>query len=283
MKVTHILVAFCILFSSCQPSLDYNLSGYTQKIIVEGYITSNDFAKVYLSFNIPLSQKIDSTQMLKNFISVAKVTVSDGIQSEVLTGGYWNKNHFPPFYYSTTNLKGREGGTYTISVVYAGHELYAKTTIPYSDSVTNFQTTSVNDSMRMLKMGIDINTNTKGAYRIYSLKPFENTFTPTPFLFNSDLSLKGYNVFAINPKPTQNMNSLKESNLFRAGDAVLIQVDKMDSISTVFFKGISFGGDNGLGSDIFIGQKDVLKSNISSPGYGIWCGIARRTYPVEIK
>jgi hypothetical protein len=283
MKTNTLILFFCLLIYSCHSDANYDLKGYTQKIIVEGYISSNDYAKVYLSFNVPLSQKIDSMQMLKYFISVAKVTVSDGENTEILTGGYWDRNHYPPFYYASTDLKGKEGSTYHLTVEYSGYKMTSTTTIPYSDSVMYFKTTEVNDSMRALRMFININSKNKGSYKIYSFKPNDTQFYPTLFLFNSNLTLSGQSEFSINPQPSKYAKSYSQNNLFKKGDIVQIQVNKIDSISTEFFKGMSIGGSNGAGNDIFIGQKDALKSNITSPGFGIWCGKATRTYTVEIK
>jgi hypothetical protein len=283
MKINRLILLSCILINSCQSEFNYDLKGYTQKIIVEGYISTNDYAKVYLSLNIPLSQKFDSLQMIKNFISVAKVSISDGVNTEILTGGYVDKKHYPPFYYATTDLKGKEGSTYNLTIEYAGYTLRSTTTIPYSDSVNYFTSTAINDSMRSLKMNINVNSINKGSYKVYTQKSIDNKYYPTPFLFNPNLTQSGPVEYVINPKPAENAKSFKQSNLFKKDDEVKIQVNKIDSIATAFFRGISIGSNNGLGSDIFIGQKDALISNISSPGFGIWYGRATKTYSVKIK
>ena len=111
MKKIIFNILISLLFCSCQPNLDYIISGYTQKIIVEGYISNNEYPKVYLSLNIPFSEEVNSETIVKNVIGSAKVTISDGVNTEILTAGYRDNRHFPPHYYRGTELKGEEGKT----------------------------------------------------------------------------------------------------------------------------------------------------------------------------
>jgi len=264
--------------------LNYEIRGYTQKIIVEGYISNGEFPSVYLSLNIPLSKTIDTVTILENVIRTAKVTISDGEKTEILTSS-WDKTHFPPYVYRGTEMKGVEGKTYYLRVDYSGYTLHSQTTIPYSTPIHKFNTTSVirNNSMRLLTMTLDIDATKKNGYRIFTKKKKDGFYIQTPIVFNSEFSLSGINTFNISPKPDDKDPSSSEGNYFVVGDTVQVKLCTIDSVSTQFFKGLTIFSSSGIGSNFFIGEKDALKSNISSPGFGIWYGNGTRYYQVIIQ
>ncbi len=269
---------------SCKPDLDYEIHGYTQKIIVEGFIANGEYPSVYLSLNIPVSKTVDTITVLENVIRTAKVTISDGEQTEVLTSR-WDKKHFPPYVYRGTELKGIEGKTYYLTVNYGGYTLHSQTTIPLATNILKFNMIPVagNDSMRLLTMTFDIDPATKNAYRVFTKKMKDGFFTQTPIVYNSDFSLSGTNTFNISPKPDTKDPSLSEGSYFAIGDTIQVKLCTIDSITTQFFKALTVFSASGIGTNIFIGEKDALKSNISSPGFGIWYGNGTKTYQVVIK
>lgn len=169
-KIAYLL-AIALIISACKADLDYTISGYTQKIIVEGFIANGEYPSVYLSLNNPLSQKVDTVSILKNVIRTAKVTISDGINTEILTSS-WDKTHFPPYVYRGYDLKGEEGKTYYLKVEYSGYTLTSQTTIPFATDIKQFKTTVVegNDTLKILSMTFNIDTSRKVAYRVSTKK-----------------------------------------------------------------------------------------------------------------
>lgn len=280
MRTISFYILLFLLVTSCRPDLDYTISGYTQKIIVEGYIANGEYPKVYLSLNIPVSEKVDTLTMLKNVIRWAKVTVSDGINSEVLTGG-WDQKHYPPYVYRGTDFKGEEGKTYYLTVEYSGYTLYAQTTIPFATNIQKFNTSPVegNDTLRILSMTLNIDASRKNAYRVFSMKKKDGYYIQTQFVYNSEFTLSGNNSFTISPKTTVMDSSYAEGSYFAKGDTIRVRLCTIDSISTQFFKALTlFSSSTGVGNNFFIGEKDALKSNISSPGFGIWYGNGTTNY-----
>lgn len=284
MKKTIYCILLVLGLLSCKPDLNYEIRGYTQKIIVEGFIANDEYPSVYLSLNIPLSKTVDTITILENVIRTAKVTISDGEHTEILTSR-WDRKHFPPYVYRGTELKGIEGKTYYLTVNYGGYTLYSQTTIPYANSILNFKTEPVagNDSLRLLSMTFDIDPAKKNAYRVFTKKKKDGFYTRTPIVFNSEFSLSGNNTFYISPKPGSNDPSSAEGSYFATGDTVLVKLCTIDSTSTQFFKALTIFSSSGIGTNAFIGEKDPLKSNISSPGFGIWYGNGTKTYQVVIK
>ena len=284
-KIALYLFLLAILYS-CHPDLDYTISGYTQKIIVEGYISNGEYPKVYLTLNVPLSQKIDSINILKNVIRTAKVIVSDGVNTEILTSGWESeKRLFPPYKYFGTNLKGEEGKTYYLTVVFSGYTLHAQTTIPFKTGIVKFDIEPIvgNDSLRSLFMTFNIDSSRKNSYRVFTKKQKDGYFKETPFLYNSEFSLSGSNKFIISPKVTNLDPSYAEGSYFAKGDIIEVRLCTIDSVATQFLKNLTlFSSSNGIGNNLFIGEKDALLSNISSPGFGIWYGNGVTSYTVNI-
>lgn len=285
-KIILIFILCNLLFCSCQPELDYTIRGYTQKIIVEGYIANDEYPVVYLSLNIPFSEEVDSVSIIKNVITSAKVTVSDGTKTEILTAGFWDNKYFPPHQYRGTEIKGEEGKTYYLTIEYGGYTLHAQTTIPHKIENVNFNSIPVtgNDTLRILSMTFNIDPNLKNSFRVYTMKRKDGFYQTIPLLYNPNFLLTGDNTFTISPTPSKEDKSFSEGSYFAKGDTIDVKVCSIDSISTQFFKDLTmFSTATGVGNNIFIGEKDALKSNISLPGFGIWCGSGINIFKVIIK
>lgn len=279
-----IVILFILLFIiSCKPNLDYELHGYTQKIIVEGYIGAGEFPQVYLTLNCPFYERIDSSNIINKVIRTAKVTVCDGENSEILTSE-WETTHFPPYVYRGTTLKGEVGKTYNLQIDYGGYTIYATTTIPYASEVSDFSMSPVQNQteMRILYMNLDI-INQKNGFRVFTKKTNSSDYVESPFVYNENLNLSGKHKFTIVPKPNETDPNYYESGYFRVNTDVLVKVISIDSVSTQFFKSLTMFSSNGLGQNVFIGENESLPSNITSPGFGIWYGYNKRIYLVSIK
>ena len=77
----------CLLSLSmegCDPKWDFT-TDYEPQVVVEGSIESNGFARVYLSYSKALGSTWDSLSISEIPLTTARVEVSDGEKSEVLT------------------------------------------------------------------------------------------------------------------------------------------------------------------------------------------------------
>lgn len=280
-KLYFILFVSIACLAACQPDLDYRVSGYSQKIIVEGIIETGKYPEVYLSLNVPLWKQLDSATILDHVIRYAKVTVSDGENTEILTSK-WAKEHFPPYVYRCTEIVGREGRVYDLKVEYSGHTLYATTTIPSGFVIESVDVAhSKNDSLRALSLKLNVDKHRMNSFRIFTKKAKDKRYVPTPMLFNDEFDLAGIQRFHISPQPLESDSSHAEGNYFAVGDTVFVKVCAMDSVSTLFFKDISLFSS--LGGNSFMSEVKPLHSNISEPGFGIWYGNAVREVRLIIK
>lgn len=276
-----LLIGMLILLVGCYPDIDYTSRGYTEKIIVEGIIESGKYPKIYLSLNVPLSESVDSTTIRDKVIRDAKVTVSDGDIEEILTSK-WDVEHFPPYVYFGTEIKGQTGKTYHLKVEKGGYSVESQTTIPLDFQIDSvyIEPTSI-DSLRTLSVAINVNKDRKNAYRIYTKKSKDKRYIETPIVFNSDFSLDGLQKFTLSPLPNKNDSSFTEGKYFAIGDVVDIKVMAIDSTTTQFFKDLTMFSV--IAGNISINEIKPLSSNITEPGFGIWYGCAVQTKKIIIR
>ncbi len=278
--IINILIVIVLL--ACNPDLDYNVRGYTQKIIVEGTVETGKYPVVYLSLNVPLWKNVDSTSILDHVIRYAKVTVSDGTKTEILTS-MWDKTHFPPYLYRATEIIGEEGKSYQLKVEYSGITLYSNTTIPQGSDIVSIQTSASNisDTLKILSVNIAVDKTKKSGFRFFTKKRLDKRYIETPILFNDELKLNGLHNFKLSPQPTSSDSSYHEGQYFTQGDTIDIKVVAIDSVSVLFFKDLSMFST--AAGNIFLNEVKPLKSNITEPGFGIWYGSAVRNYRYVVK
>lgn len=125
-----ILIAFALLLAAaCTPS--WQPEG-EERLVVEGWIDAGGFPIVMVTTSVPTSteyQSIDDQE--SHLMRHARVTVSDGENSVILTGMY-NDAYFPPYIYKTSDLRGVAGKSYSLKVELPSVGLTAigTTTIP---------------------------------------------------------------------------------------------------------------------------------------------------------
>lgn len=274
-KVLCQFIGISLCFS-CNPDLDYTVKGYTQKIIVEGIVETGKHPEVYLSLNVPLWKSLDSASILDHVIRYAKVTISDGENTEILTSR-WDKTHFPPYVYKATELVGTEGRNYSLKVEYGGYTVTSNTYLPVGtpiDSVS-FGATAT-DTLVTMSVWVNIGSNPERGFRIYTKKQKDKKYIETPVVFNSGYTFTGRQRFNLSPQPAVSDSSYSEGQYFVTGDTVDIRICTLDRTSTDFFKELTiFSTRTG---NLFLNEVKPLKSNISEPGFGIWYGNAVRNY-----
>ncbi|MDR0546721.1 MAG: DUF4249 domain-containing protein [Dysgonamonadaceae bacterium] len=122
-------IILSLLLVACNEDRAIAYVEYEPKIAVEGYIESGQPPIVMLSWTGSFEQSLDTTYLLKHVITAAKVSVSDGETTEVLTLGT-NRDYLPPYVYYGNILKGEPGKTYRLEIEYHNRLITAETTIP---------------------------------------------------------------------------------------------------------------------------------------------------------
>ena len=90
------------------------------QLVVEGWIDNGEFPMVFVTRSVPISEEYQEISNLGQYLERwAKVTISDGEREEVLVGRL-NHSYYPPFYYTTSYMRGEPGKTYRLHVEGSG-------------------------------------------------------------------------------------------------------------------------------------------------------------------
>jgi len=270
-----------LVLLACNPDLDYRVTGYTQKIMVEGSIEAGKYPNVYLTLNVPLWKTLDSATVLDHVIRYAKVSITDGEKTEILTSK-WDKTHFPPYVYQGTELSGEAGKNYQLKVEYSGYTLTANTHLPAPTPIDSlqFKPSGKSDSLVAIVVWVNLAATNQTGIRLFSKKPRDNRFIETPVVYNNQLNLNGKQELTLSPKPLRSDSSYADGPYFRLGETVDILISTIDPAATRFFDGLS--SFSTLTDNIGTTEIKPLPSNISEPGFGIWYGSGSKYYRIKV-
>lgn len=161
MKKLFILLMTLLCLVSCKTEIELEQADYEQKIVVDGWIESGNFANVFLTLSSPFLTNYDSASISQTFLKYAKITLScsNGDMDTLVV--FPQKNTFPPFVYKTTRMKGITGCTYQLMIETRGKTITASTTIPAAPVIDNLRMETVSDSSGYLLMGVQPSTTEK--------------------------------------------------------------------------------------------------------------------------
>ncbi|HET8827972.1 MAG TPA: DUF4249 family protein, partial [Pelobium sp.] len=216
-----LLVAFAIIACEKQPS--NNREGYSPKFVVEGWIEEGGYPYVMLTHNLPFFTAMDSAQLNEVVIRWAKVSVSDGTTTEILTGMKDNR-YFPPYGYKGSEIKGEAGKTYTLKIEYAGNILTAETSIPQNAKLDSIWFTAKEEGLKQqlnVKFSDDaIDTN---FYRLFTRTAEDEIFYPSLLSVQTDKYFNGKQFsLQVNRGPKNNLKIRNEA-FFNTGDTVFVK------------------------------------------------------------
>ena len=278
-----LLFGFFILsaFAACTEEEDL-YKDYQRKFVIEGSIEENGYPLVQVTHNAPFFASLDSAQLEQLIIRWAKVTVSDGTQTEILTARR-DTNYFPPFTYRGTEIKGIAGKTYTLTVEYAGNTLSSVTTIPARATLDSiwFTRAGNSDTLAQLNVRIKDNPAEKNYYKLYTRISKEKLFTPTLLSNQTDKHFNGKELsLQVNRGPKNNL-TVRHEPYFKLGDTVFVKFSSVPETGYEFWS--SFQDEVIGSSNPLIGSTRKIKTNIQGPGTGIWCGYGSTIYKVIAK
>lgn len=262
-----------LLFSCSQDEYDVA----EPMLVVEGWIDAGGFPKVILTQTIPVSDKEHKLDDLGEYvIKWAKVTISDGERSVVLTGKY-SPDYFPPYIYTTGDIRGEAGKTYYLTVQYEDFYATAETTIPAKVNVEGFEAGYENDVYR-IKALIDDNPLEKNWYKFF-IKVFERdsmylssnfaVIDDKDYLFPSSIPVE----FGKSP-----IYDSDRSYILTEKDRVLIKFAQIDSVAYSFWD--NYKNLVELGQNAFFRYSSSLPTNITG-GVGYWFGYGASEYLFE--
>ena len=266
-----LFVFSCLLLfglQSCAP--DY-FEDKRSELVVEGWIEDNRPPVVILSKTLTLSDKYQSLTDLKDYIVTwAKVSVSDGVDTVVLTGKY-DPEYFPPYVYTTGRMFGRVGATYTLMVEYEDIYATAETRILPSPVMENMRVVRSEDSDSLYQIEITMRDESpeKDYYQVFtktgtSSKQF---FASCLGYFTDDVIIDGTFIPVFRGKSAMDEDY---TPYFKENDSVSVKIAHIDNGAYEFWS--TYSKNVNMPSSMFLTAISRVPSNISG-ALGYWCGM----------
>lgn len=275
-----LIICFGLLFLNCNQDEFNTSSKANSKIVVEGWIESDDYAQVILSTSIAIDAVIDSTTILNNVIRSAKVTVSDGEATEVLRLKRDN-DHIPPFVYYGSDILGKEGKEYTLKIEYLNKVIQAKTIIPTVVSLKNayYEKEKVQDTTGYIHIEFDDPFLEKNYYQVTTrIDDEEPVFVPA---FYGNLNDNDFTSNAVKMQINRGVLVFPKSKFkpyFTDGDLVYVKLRSLNKVAYDFWN--SWQNEIVNGRNPIYPANTSLKSNIEG-GLGLWAGYGQSTLVVK--
>lgn len=276
----YLLFLFCLLAISCSNDNFGEQKSTESKIVVEGWIEEGDFANVLLSSSIPVTDVIDSTNVLNHVIRSAKITISDGVNSEVLRVKN-DKNRIPPFVYFGSTLKGESGKDYAIKIEYLDRVIEARTSIPKSVQLKSAEYIKKNaaDTTGYIFVKFDDPAAEKNYYQIATkIEGEEPIFVPSFYGNLDDKNFESASVSAQINRGVILFPKTKFTPYFADGDLIHVKLRTQTKEALDFWN--SWQNEIVNAKNPIYPSNTSLKSNIKG-GIGIWAGYGQSTIIVK--
>lgn len=246
------------------------------RLVVEGWIDSDGYPVVILTSTAIPSQ--DGGDLMDNMIRWGKVSISDGTETVILTGGPDNQ-YFPPYTYRTYRMQGRVGKTYTIEAEYADMKCHASSTLLPPPAIDSITLHPIEDNPPFYAATLYMTSTGEGCYRIFTRVLNSETRHYPALMGTFRTGAAGERVSIPVFRGKHATDTVKFAPQFLPGEVVDVMVCHIDPAAYDFWTDydntVTFGGG------MFSGTPDGLRSNITG-GYGLWSarGVTRRTLRV---
>jgi hypothetical protein len=275
----YIVFLFALVLISCSKD-DFSEHSIESKIVVEGWIEEGDYAQVLLSSSIPVTDVIDSTNVLNHVIRSAKITISDGQTSEVLRVKN-DKNRVPPFVYFGSTLKAEAGKEYSLKIEYLNRIVTAVTKVPKSVLLKSAEYIKKNatDTTGYVFVKFDDPLDEKNYYQIATkIDGEEPIFVPS---FYGNLDDKNFSTSQVSVQINRGVllfPKTKFTPYFADGDLIHVKLRTQNKDALDFWN--SWQNEIVNSKNPIYPANASLKSNIKG-GIGIWAGYGQSTLVVK--
>lgn len=276
-----ILCCLFILFSLASCTEDDHADEHVSRFVVEGWIEDGGYPVVILTRSLPVNSEFVAMDDLSDYVlRWAKVTVSDGQDSVVLTGKY-DAGYFPPYVYTTSRMKGMAGKAYTLTVEYRDEQATARTTIPQQPPQCAFTVEKCADSDTLFQVTakfIDI-PDEKNYYQFFVRVGTQSKQYLASYLGSIDDEVVGNGIVEVPIYRGHQLADTHYTPYFSLCDTVSIKFAQVDE--TTFRMWDSYTKTLSLSGNMFLSTYSNLPSNIVG-GYGYWCGYGSVTNYFDI-
>lgn len=277
------VISTVALMVSCNDDLTYDIPEPDDMIVIDGWIENGQYAKVLLTSNTAYFSSLDSASIRKLVLTQARVTLTDGENSEYLILRR-NEDYFPPYIFEGNEIKGTVGKTYTLTAEYGGRSAHGTTTIPSPVELDTiyFKKNTNSDSLGIIYAEFHDPPDTNNYYRILTMvRGRDRRFSSAMIMGISDSYFSGQKFGFSITRGQESYISEAANEYFRHGDTVYIKFCTIDKAHYEFWS--SFQDEILNTGNPFASSLSVIKSNIEGDGLGIWGGYGVKLYTLIIK
>ncbi len=263
----------CAALTACES--DY-LGTAESQLVVEGWIENEGYPVVILSRSVPISEDYTPMDELDQYLlRWAKVTVSDGQNSVVLTGKY-DSGYFPPYIYTTGRLKGRAGKSYTLTVEYRDYYATATTTIPPTTVRPDFfvEKCADSDTLYQVKVSFSDPPGEKNYYQLFARTGADSKQYLASYLGSIDDAVLADHTEYTVYRGRKLGAGTDYTPYFAEQDTVAVKLAQVDKASYQFWDG--FTKNLSLEGNLFLAPYTNVRTNVTG-GTGYWCGMNSST------
>ncbi|WP_158838859.1 DUF4249 family protein [Polaribacter sp. L3A8] len=242
-------------------------------LTVEGHIVYGEFAKISLTNSLAFNGVIDSVVVAKSIETKAKVVLSDGESSEILTLKK-DETRFPFLYYRSNLIKGEIGKTYDLSIQIRGKEFVSKTIVPKKTEILNvdfldwIEEGVVYQGFKDIKLTFN-NTDLEHKYfKILIKNEKEKKFElARPFIFSTENIAT--ETFPLIVSYIKTDDEGENENQIKVNDVIEIQIISITKDQFYFWKSIKGDQTSILENASYANE---VVTNISNGAFGYWSG-----------
>lgn len=248
-------------------------------LVVEGYIADGGYPSICLMQTVDPGNP--GTSLADMVVRWGVVRISDGEKTVTLTGGP-DKNYFPPYLYTTYEIRGEVGKTYILTAEYDGLAVTAVARIPEPveiDSIVG-QPDGRDGSERRLDLYLTAPEDGPEYFRVMSRVRGIHTHLLPGFMGAGESGgREGLVKIPVN-RPRTSRDTVDYSTSFLPGEQIEVALCTMDRDAYLFWRdydnAVAFGGSQ------FIVPSAPLRGNIEG-GYGYFFGygMSRRIITIE--
>jgi hypothetical protein len=273
-------VFLMVFLGSCERDIEIDLPIDQNLLVVEGQVEAGKAPRVLVSRNRGFFEAFPGNlnDFVEQFIvQDAQVTVNDGSKT-VLLKFTFDPFNYPYAYYTSNELTGEAGKTYTLNVTSGGKTLSAITTIPQPVALDSiyFKLNIFDkdeDSLGFVFARLTDPPALGNAYRVYSKRNSEPEYFPVENSAFNDEFINGLSFEFFNQqseKPFSQDTFIRERFFYERGDTAYIKFCSLGWKEVEFFR--TFEAAKGSNGNPF-SAPTLIKSNVSG-GLGVWYGLA---------
>lgn len=265
-----------LLLTSCDDSEPYSVDA-PDKLVIEGHIDSNGYPTVILTSTANGTKPGSIKDHIMNW---SKVTISDGDTTIIMTGRP-DSDLFPPYYYTTYEMEGKVGKTYTIQAECGALKASSTCKLPQSCiEVLGWASTPVEGSDTLRSIDVRCRAIAPGYVKVFCrVKGSDYQPLPSPFCTYHFAEAETEETLQVRRGKSAVRDEENYLPNFIVGDTVEVRISTISKAVYDFW--LSYDNSTNFGSQLV--AKPVSQATNIENGYGVWSAQSTLVYHLLVK